>query len=257
MAVDANFKFLARQLALSDFPEGEVVEVDGGCLITTVESWIASWDPEAITDTDGLAEELLASDSAKDLGKWLVIAPIDSADEPPQLKLAESLFLCGLVKADFKENGDPDNIQVMNKPAFPEPPAGLDISTVEAGDENLFNLITSSESAPENLGYQLSGITQSPVDTLSYAIAMAKGQPVGAVAWRTCGAICRIVWVWVSDDQRGKGVGSALTRFTVETAAGSGAVVSTVWTGLKGSLRYFFSKLGFEDQLRVSSYLPE
>jgi GNAT superfamily N-acetyltransferase len=257
MPADANFGFMARQLALSDFPEAPAEEFAGGLLLRSNGCWIASWDFASIEDADQLVETAISGAGDAGIRRWLLISPSTAAEAPQTTAQAESLYLGGMQQAGFEQAGLPDNIQILVKPHFSAAPKDLQIRDATPGDQELFSLLNQGDAVPEHLGVLFSGLSESPVDTFRYAVAIRQASPAGVIAWRVCGALSRVGWIWVAPEQRKSGIGAALTAYAVEQSGEAGALAVCAWTGLKGSLRYFFSKLGFEDRLRVATFLPE
>lgn len=259
MDSSANFGFLAKQLALSEFVATAEEDLPGGCFFSGNTFNAAIWDPFALGDPEDFINKGLEAAKAIDLAwETTLLLSTPAMEETAAFKeLADALFVYGFPDASTTPSGlvVPSLVQVMGQPALKPTPAGTTIKAIELGDTmfaSLLALATPEETVSfANLGPTADG------GKLELLGAEVQSKPVGLVACRIGSIASRVVHLWVEPDLRRKGIGQSLIGQALANSQERGELVFACWASAKGTLRYFLSKLGFEEQVRAHYFVAE
>ncbi len=259
MAVDNNFGFLAKQLALSEFPGRAATDITGGCQLSGSAFHTAIWDPTAIDNAEAFITQGL--DAAKEHGlAWqstLVMTSPGMEKTQAFKELTEALFVYGFPDAENATGGlpAPSIIQAIGKPVFKGPAKGIEINPAQPESAELAGLVSAAQPEESVLFEGFDPLASK--DNLDLLVATADGKPVGILGCISSGVVCRAVHIWVEPDMRRKGIGQSLVAQAYENSQGRSELLFTCWASPKGTLRYFLSKLGFEEQVRAHYFVAE
>jgi GNAT superfamily N-acetyltransferase len=245
--------FLTRQLLRSEFPQAELVDCPGGCFAIDDAIWIGLWQPEAITDPEGLVKSARQLSKDRELalaGAMLLVDPA-KASSPPVEALEEALYIYGYPRVKGLNRGGPDIVQVLpnTPPLLPKPrlifePAAHDPEAAQ----RLFALSLQTSDRITGPGWNR---RKSWIERAEPYLAYDGTTPVGLVSFQPGELISRVVMLIVDEQQRGKGIGRELLN-EVQTLGGQrGAMFTSVWNYRDGRLRYYIGKQGFAEQMSV------
>jgi len=259
MATDNNFGFLAKQLAQSEFPGSVAIDVDGGCYLLGSAFHAVIWDVTAVDDAETFITVGMQAAEEQSLEWGSTILLTTSGMEKTQAfkDLTEALFVYSFPDTVTAANGlpAPNLIQAIGKPLFKGQTKGIEICVANVADENFAGLL--APATPEE-SVRFSGFSPAIMNsTVELHVANAGGKPVGVVACMSTGLVCRVVHVWVEPDQRRKGLAQSLVAKAYASSQERGELLFTCWASPKGTLRYFLSKLGFEEQVRAHYFVAE
>lgn len=259
MDTSANFGFLAKQLALSEFAATAEEDFPGGCFFSGKAFNAAVWDPTALGDPEDFINKGLEAAKAIDL-TWqttLLISTPAMEKTVAFKELADALFVYGFPDASTTPSGlvVPSLVQVMGQPALKPKPDGTTIQAIELSDAKFASLL--APTTPEEAVCFANLNPGSAEGKLELLGAEVQGKPVGVVACRIGSIASRVVHLWVEPDMRRKGIAQALVAQAFSNAQERGELVFACWASAKGTLRYFLSKLGFEEQVRAHYFVAE
>ena len=255
MTDQANLAFLARQLVLTELPGEEVDTLPGGCLVQGQQLWAGLWAPSQIEDAEALIKQAQAAAQKRSTTLGGIVAVTTPADEksPVVQELSEALYIYGYPRAQGLSSGAPELIQVQ--PAM-QHPAAYELATAAWQDEAVQQMYQAAAAEAD----QLAGLhwwAQAARDGLDVVLAMQHQAPVGMVASLPGELFSRLVLLWVKPEARGAGIGRALAAAVGTDAALKGRMLTTAWTHRDGKLRYYFNKLGYDDQLVALVFIAE
>ena len=255
----ANFGFLAKHLALSEFAATAEEDCPGGCFLSGQVFNAAVWDPIALGDPEVFITKGLEAAKAQNLAWQTTLLLSTPAMEKTVAfqELADALFVYGFPEADTTSAGlaVPSLVQVLGKPALKPTPAGTTINALEPGDAKFASLLTPT-TPEEALSFASldPGFTAGKLELLG---AEVDGQVAGVVVCRIGSIASRVIHLWVEPDMRKQGIGQSLIAQALANSQGRGELVFACWASAKGTLRYFLSKLGFEEQVRAHYFVAE
>lgn len=253
----SNMGFVARQFIQTEL-SGDVEETTGGCLVWGSNLWAGLWDIGTIEDPEKFIHTV--QDQARARGaNWLgVMALLNPGEEssPSFVEFSEALFVYGLEKRAGIGTGAPDMVQVLGRPVKAMPPSRLEL-VASNGLDAVQEFLAQAALADDLLAAPWHTRQSQWLEGCAIITALLDGQPVGVLLARESGLASRAVLLWVEPDNRNQGIGSTLVARGTELAAASGRMLSTAWTYRAGKLRYYFSKLGFQEQLSAQYFLAE
>lgn len=255
LMTDANFRFMARQLLLSELG-GQLAAEESGLLIGTgSQVWIGISDLAAVGDHEDMVEscrQYVADTGAQLAGMLLVYEPADGGKAAIQ-ELDESMFLLDLPRC---EDGVPDNIQMMFSPPKHAKTDGYELRQANWHDEDVLELLTCDPQTPELLaGPALARHPDWP-ELLECHILLHSGNPVAVAGTLSTDLASRLCHILVRPELRRRGIGRVLIARLAQSCQEQGKMLLNCWTQRSGKLRYFTSKSGFEDKLSVRWYIP-
>jgi GNAT superfamily N-acetyltransferase len=251
---DANFRFMARQLLLSELG-GQLAAEESGLLIGTGPVvWVGICDLAAVGDHEDMVESCrqYASDTGVQLGGMLLVyEPADGSKRGIQ-ELDESMFLLDLPRS---EDAYPDNIQMMFGPPKHAKTAGYALRQASWQDEDVLELLTCDPVQAELMaGPALAGHLDWP-QLLECNVLLHSGNPVALAGTLSTDLASRLCYILVRPELRRRGMGRVLVSLLAQSGQEQGKMLLNCWTQRSGKLRYFTSKAGFEDKLSVRWYL--
>jgi GNAT superfamily N-acetyltransferase len=253
----SNMGLVSRQLIRTELA-GDVEETTGGCLVWGDTLWVGLWDLTAIEDPEKFILSVQEQAKARDTnwrGVVLLLSPGEESS-PSFVEFSEALFVYGLEKRAGLGSGAPDMVQVLGKPAKAILPSGLEIVTPK-GLDAVRELISQATIEDDSLAASWYVKQSQWLDGCTALAALLDGQPVGVLLVRESDLASRAVLLWVAPDNRNQGIGAALVAQNTALAEAKGRMLSTAWTYRTGKLRYYFGKLGFQEQLCAQYFLSE
>ncbi len=237
---------------------GDIEETTGGCLVWGDTLWVGLWDLMAIEDPEKFILYVQEQAKARDtnwLGVVLLLSPGEESS-PSIVEFSDALYVYGLTKRAGLGSGAPDMVQVLGKPAKVMLPSGLEIVTSN-GLDAVQELLSQATLEDDSLAAPWH-VQQAPwLEECAVISAVLDGQSVGALLIRESDLASRVVLLWVAPDNRSQGIGGALVVRCTELAESKGRMLNTAWTYREGKLRYYFGKLGFQEQLCAHYFLAE
>ncbi|MEZ5338246.1 MAG: GNAT family N-acetyltransferase [bacterium] len=253
---DANFRFMARQLLLSELGGQLAGEESGLMLGHGPQIWVGISDIYAMDDAEETVDACrqFAADTGGNLaGMILPYEPAMGSSERIR-ELDEMMFLLDLPR---REQGVPDNVQTMFSAGKHAAPAGLELRQADWQDAEVRRLMENAADAQEQLaGPALA--THPGWPTLLECHTLSRDGKVLAVAGTIATELSeRLCYIVVDPALRRQGLGRALVNKLTQAAHEQGRMLMNCWTQRGGKLRYFTSKAGFEDKLSIRWYMPE
>ena len=258
MSSTANLGFIARHLMQSEFPGRQYDEIDGGILAWGDDLWAGIWEVEAVGNVEEFIRETQAAAAEKGkrwAGAILMIPPSLEKNEQVS-ELAEALFIYGMPRSQGLGSGGPDVIQTLNKPQAAAPRDIHVISTPD-DDDRVKHLLAETWNAEDRLLSVAWGGASNWQPMMRTHLAVVDDEPAGIAGTIPGDLIGRLAALWVTPAFRGRQVGHALVNAAHKLAAERNLLALSAWTYRDGTLRYYLSKQGFEDQLSAQYYLAE
>ena len=256
LMTDANFRFMARQLLLSELG-GQLAGEESGLLIGRgPRIWFGISDLAAIGDHEEMVDacRLFAGDIGGQLAGMLMVYEPSQSHSPAIQALDESMYLLDLPR---REDGVPDNIQMMFTPPKGVKTTDFELRQASWQDASVIELMATEPAPLEKLaGPALSGYDSWP-ELLECHLLFQAGSPVAVAGTLATELTTRLCYIVVRPQLRLRGIGRILVAMLGQSTQEQGRMLMNCWTQRSGKLRYFSSKAGFEDRLSVRWYMPE
>lgn len=252
---DANFRFMSRQLLLSELG-GESAGEESGLLIGHgPDVWVAISDLESVSDPEEMVEACrqYAADTNGRLAGMLMLYEPSQGSSDEIRELDEAMYLLDLPR---REVAVPDLVQLMFSPPKGRHGEGLELRQADWQDADAQALLAEGLEAPELIsGPALSGHAGWP-QLLECNLLLRDGKPVALSGCINTELASRLAYILVDPLHRREGLGSAMVAQLAQAAQQQGKMLMSCWTQRSGHLRYFTNKAGFEDRLGVRWYMP-
>ncbi len=203
-----------------------------------------------------LTNSEIAKEAGKEMGGALLLLPPEKENHPAVAELSEALYLYDYPAAGEDEASNPGLVKVMAKPAFDKATSGNIVPVSWDGPEIahlLKDALAQDDRTFSANWFQVASNTGG-LETLAY---MDGDQACGFICTRQAGLAGRVMALWVDPAKRNAGIGTALASRAFDGSASRQELVFTVWNLRKGTLRYFFDKLGFDDQITAMYFIRE
>ncbi|MCB1187464.1 GNAT family N-acetyltransferase [bacterium] len=252
---DANFRFMARQLLLTELG-GQLAGEESGLLLGHgPDIWVGISDIDAVGDAEEMVEACRGYAADTDGRLVGMILPYEPSEGKSQkiADLDEMMFLLDLPR---REAGVPDNVQTMFSAGKHAAPSGLELRQADWQDAEVRAMMANGADAQEQLAGPALATHPGWPSLLECHTLSREGKVVavaGTIATELSERLCYIV---VDPQLRRQGIGRALVNKLTQAAHDQGRMLMNCWTQRSGKLRYFTSKSGFEDKLSMRWYMP-
>jgi GNAT superfamily N-acetyltransferase len=253
-----NLGFLARQLLLTEV-SGEMEDAAGGCLVWGKELWAGLWQIEAMGKPEQFIIDAQQAATARGVA-WrgiLVLIEPASSSSPAVAELEEAFYVYGFPRREGIAAGGPQTVQILEQPPKASVQARLRLLDAQANDSDFRELLNRATRAQEQLAAPWAIADPAWLEGAQLHLAELRGTPAGIGAASRSALASRVISLWVDEQYRGQGVGTAILEHMAHRAQDTGSVLSCVWCYRDGKLRYFFSKAGYSEKLTIIYFVSD
>ncbi len=245
---------MCRQLLSSELG-GQLAGEEGGLLISHgPQVWVGISDLAALGDYEEMVDACrqYASDVQGRLAGMLLLYEPAEGRSAAVTEMDEIMYLLDLPR---REDGVPDNVQMMFPSGKHTAAGGLELRQADWQDTAVLELMAAGADAQEALaGPALLSLDGWP-QMLECSVLERDGK-VLAVAGSMSGDLAvRLCYIVVDPEMRRQGLGKTLIGKLGVSTQEQSKMFMNCWTQRSGRLRYFTSKAGFEDRLSVRWYI--